>query len=87
MQATLNTLHYIHSTHGHGIHFTLSEMDPIHTFVHFPNLSDVEAYMDAKPPSPTHCSPLPSYSDACWGSQIGSAIRDGTLLLILKLKA
>ncbi len=38
MQAALYTLHYIHSTHDHSIHFTLSNTDPIHTFVHFPDL-------------------------------------------------
>jgi hypothetical protein len=84
VQAALYTLHYIHSTHDHGIHITLSDTDPIHTFVHFPDSSDVEAYTDSKPPSPTHCSPLTSYSDACWGSQISLAIRDGTLLPLFK---
>jgi hypothetical protein len=87
MRATLYALHYIHSTHDHGIHFTSSDMYPIHTFVHFSDLSDVEAYTDAKPPSPTHCSPLTSYSDPCWGSQISSAIRDGTLLHLFKARS
>ena len=59
-------------------------MDPIHTFVHFPDSSNVEAYTDTKPPSPSHLSPLASYSEACWGSQIGSAVRDGTLLPLFK---
>ena len=62
MKAALHVLHYIHSTHNYGIHFTSSDTDPIHTFVHFPDSSDVEAYTDAKPPS----SPLTSYSNACW---------------------
>ncbi len=79
MKAALHVLHYIHSTHNYSIHFTSSDTDPIYTFVHFPDSSNVEAYMDAKPPSPSHSSPLTSYSDACWGSQIGSAVRDGTL--------
>ncbi len=84
MKAALHVLHYIDSTHDHGIHYTLSATDPIHTFVHFPNSLDVEAYTDAKPPSPSHSSPLASYSDSCWGSQIGSAIREGTLLPLFK---
>jgi hypothetical protein len=50
MQAALYALQYIHSTHDHGIHFTLSDTDPIHTFMHFPDLSDVDAYTDAKLP-------------------------------------
>ena len=65
MKAALHALHYIHSTHNYGIHFTSSDTDPIHTFVHYPDFSDVEAYTDAKPPSPFHSSPLTSYSDAC----------------------
>ena len=33
--------------------------------------------------STDHCAPLTN-SDACWGSQIGSAVCDGTLLLLFK---
>jgi hypothetical protein len=79
MKAALHALHYIHSTHNYGIHYTSLVKDPIHTFVHCPDSSDVEAYTDAKPPSPSYSSPLTSYNNACWGSQIGSAVRDGTL--------
>jgi len=64
MKVALHVLHYIHSTHNYGIHFTSSDTNPIHTFVHFPDSSDVEAYTDAKPPSPSHSSPLTLYSDA-----------------------
>ena len=87
MKAGLHVLHYIHSTHDYGIHFTSSSTEPVHTFVHFPDSSDVEAYTDAKPPLPSHQSPLTSYSDACWGSQIGSAVRDGTLLPLFKCRS
>jgi hypothetical protein len=80
MRPALHALHYIHSTHDYGIHFTLLVTDPVHTFVHFLDSSGVEAHTDAKPPCPSHKSPLTSYSDACWGSQIGSAVHDGTLL-------
>jgi hypothetical protein len=62
-------------------------MDPVHTFVHFPDSSDVEAYTGAKLPSPSHQSPLTSYSNACWGSQIGLAVRDGTLLPLFKCRS
>ena len=65
MKAALHVLHYIHSTHDHGIHYTLSATDPVHTFVHFPDSVDVKAYTDAKPSSPSHSSPLTSYSDTC----------------------
>ncbi len=84
MKAALHALYYIHSTHNFGIHFTLLATDPVHTFVHFPDSLDVEDYTDAKPPSPSHQSPLISYSNLCWGSQIGSAVRDGTLLPLFK---
>jgi hypothetical protein len=85
---TANLPHYIHSTHDHGIHYTSAlAIDPVHTFVHFPDSSNVEAYTDAKPPSPSHSSPLTSYSDACWGSQIGSAIRERTLLPLFKCRS
>jgi hypothetical protein len=87
MKAALHVLRYIHSTHNYGIHFTSSDTAPIHTFVHFPDSSDAEAYTDAKPPSPSHSSPLTTYSDACWGSQIGSAVRDGTLLPLFKCRS
>jgi hypothetical protein len=87
MKAALHALHYIHSTYDFGIHFTSSATDPVHTFVHFLDSSDVKAYTDAKPPSPSHQSPLTSYSDACWGSQIGLAVRDGTLLQLFKCRS
>ncbi len=78
MKAAIYTLHYIHSTHDYGITFTSSITSPIHSYIHIPNSSDVEAYTDAIPPSREKCVPLTAYSDACWGSQIGSAVRDGT---------
>jgi hypothetical protein len=84
MKAALHVLHYIHSTHNCDIHFTSSDTELIHTFVHFPDSSDVEAYTDAKPRSPSHSSPLTLYSNACWGSQIDSTVRDGTLHPLFK---
>jgi hypothetical protein len=87
MRAALHILQYIHSTHNYGIHFTLSVTDPVHTFEHFSDSSDVEAYTDAKPPSPSHQSPLTSYSNAYWGSQIGSAVCDGTSLPLFKCRS
>jgi hypothetical protein len=84
MKVALYTLHYIHSTHDYGITFISSINSPIHTYVHFPDSLDVEAYTDAFPPFRTKCAPLTAYSNACWGSQIGSAVRDGTLLPLFK---
>ncbi len=87
MKAAIYALHYIHSTHEYGITFTSSYTSPIHTYIHFPTSSDVEAYTDAIPPSRAKCAPLTSYSDACWGSQISSAVRNGTLLPLFKLRS
>jgi len=87
MCAAIYALHYIHSTHDYGITFTSSITSPIHTYVHFPDSSDAEAYTDAIPPSQTKCAALTSYSDANWGSQIGSAVRDGTLLPLFKFRS
>jgi hypothetical protein len=47
----------------------------------------MEACTDAIPPSQTKCAPLIAYSNACWGSQIGSAVRDGTLLPLFKFQS
>jgi hypothetical protein len=81
MKAALYALHYIHSTHDYGITFTSSITSPIHAFVHFPTSLDVEVYTNAIPP-PWESGA--SYSDACWGSQIGSVVFDGTLLPLFK---
>ncbi len=56
----------------------------MHSFIHFPPSTDAEAHEDAVPPKPVNSSTLSAYSDACWGSQIGSAVADGTLLLLFK---
>jgi hypothetical protein len=84
MKAALYALHYVHSTYDYGITFTSSVTSPIHIYIHFPAPSDMEAYTDAIPPSPTNCVPLTAYSNTCWGSQLGSAICNGTLLPLFK---
>ena len=84
MKAALYALHYIHSMHDYGISFTSDAVTPMHCYVHFPPSTDIEAYTDAIPPTPTTSSTLSSYSDACWGLQIGSAVADGTLLPLFK---
>ena len=87
MKAALYALHYIHSTHDYGISFTSDDLAPMHSYIHYPPSTDVEAYRDALPPTITNSSSLSSYSDACWGSQIGSAVADGTLLPLFKFRS
>jgi hypothetical protein len=76
MKVALYALHYVHSTYNYRITFTSS--------ANFPTPTDAEAYTDAIPPSQTNGAPLTAYSNACWGSQIGSAVHGGILLPLFK---
>jgi hypothetical protein len=87
MKAALYTLHYIHSTHDYGISFSFEDIAPMHSFIHFPPSTNVEAYEDAVPPKPVNSSTLSAYSNACWGSQIGSTIANSTLLPLFKFRS
>jgi hypothetical protein len=87
MKAALYALHYIHSTFDYGISFTSKNIAPMHSYIHYPASSDAEAYRDAIPPKPHDSSTLTSYSDACWGSQIGNAVAEGTLLPLFKFRS
>ncbi len=87
MKAALYALHYIHSMHDYGISFTSEDLAPMHSFIHYPPSMDAEAYQDAIPPTLFNSSTLLSYSDACWGSQIGSAVADMTLLPLFKFQS
>ena len=84
MKAALYVLQYIHSTHDYGICFTLDDVEPMHSYIHYPPATNVEAYDNALPPSPGRSDTLSTYSDACWGLQLGSAVAYGTLLLLFK---
>jgi hypothetical protein len=81
MKAALLALHYIHSTHDCGILLTSKSVAPMHLYIHYPHSTDVEAYRDATPPKSHDSSALSSYSNACWGSQIGNAVAEGTFFL------
>ncbi len=87
MRAALYALHYIHSTHDYGISFTSDSVAPMHSYIQFPPSTDVEAFTDASPPTLTNSSTLSSYSDACWGLQIGNAVTDDTLLPLFKFRS
>jgi hypothetical protein len=87
MKAALYALHYIHSTHDYGISFTSSNVGPMHSFIHYPPSTEVEAYQDATPLQSHDSSTRTSYSNSCWGSQIGSAVADGSLLPLFKFRS
>ena len=85
--AALYALHYIHSTIDYGIMFMSAECGPLHTCMSFPASSDTEAYTDAIPPSTAQHHRLTTYSDACWGSQLGNAVREGVQLPLFKFRS
>ena len=87
MKAALYALHYIHSTFDYGISFTSDTLSPMHSYIHHPPSTDVEAYNDAIPPQPSTLPTISAYSDACWGSQIGNAVAEGTLLPLFKFRS
>ena len=53
----------------------------------FPYSSDTKAYEDALPPKTEQHHQLTTYSNACWGSQIGNAICKGIQLPLIKLRS
>ena len=85
LNAAFHVLHYIHSTIDYGFTFSLEERAPLHTYMSFPHSSDNEAYDNALPPCPDNHHHLTTYSNACWGSQIGNPIREGIQLSLFKL--
>jgi hypothetical protein len=87
MKAALYALHYIYSTHDYGISFTSDSVAPMHSYIHFPPSTDIEAYTNALPPTLATSPTLSSYSDVCWGLQIGNAVADGTLLPLFKFRS
>jgi hypothetical protein len=87
MKTALYALDYTHSTHNYSISFTSESIRPMHSFIDYPLLTIVEAYRDVTPPTVTNLSTLSSYSNACWGSQIGSAVTDGMLLPLFKFQS
>jgi hypothetical protein len=84
LNVALYVLHYIHLTINYGFTFSLEETAPLHTYMTFPHSSDMEAYNNALASRPKHRHRLTTYSNACWGSQIGNAIREGLQLPLFK---
>ncbi len=73
--------------HDYVISLTSNNIGPIHLFIHYPPTTDVESYNDTTPLTANNSSTLSSYSDACRGLQIGSAVADGTLLSLFKFRS
>jgi hypothetical protein len=73
--------------HNYGISFTSDNIRSTHSFIHYLPSMDVEAYNNTTPPKPTNSSNLSSYSNACWGLQIGSVVEDGNLLPLFKFRS
>jgi hypothetical protein len=85
MNVALYVLHYIHSTIDYGFTFTSELKAPLHTYMPFTHPSDTEEYNDAQSPKLGNHHHLTMYSDVCWGSQIGNAIREGIQLPLFKI--
>ena len=54
IKAALYALYYVHLMHNYGISFSSTCQQHIHTFVHFRDASDIEAYTDTLPPNINH---------------------------------
>jgi hypothetical protein len=87
MKAALYNLYYIHSTHDFGISFTSKDLASMHSYVHFSPSTDAKAYDDAIPPTLGSSNTMSAYSNACWGSQLGSSVANGTLLPLFKFRS
>jgi hypothetical protein len=85
--AALYALHYIHLTMDYGFTFTSKEQTPLHTFLSYPPPLDTEAYTEAIAPLADQHHRLSTYSDACWGSQLGNAVREGIQLPLFKFRS
>ena len=73
MDAALYAIKYVRHTAEYGIAFHSHAATSTSAFVHFPFHHDIEAYSDALPPTEAEQHELTAYSDACWGSQLGSS--------------
>jgi hypothetical protein len=86
MKAALYALHYIYSTHDYGISFTSDSVAPMHSYIHVPPSTDVEAYTDALPPTLATSPTLSSYV-MCVGVCKLVMLSDGTALPLFKFRS
>jgi hypothetical protein len=73
MNAALYVLHYIHSTIDYGFTFTFELKAPLHTYTYVVPLPfGYRSIYDAQLPKLSDHHRLTTYSNACWGFQIGN---------------
>jgi hypothetical protein len=85
MGAAIYALKYLCHTTDYGIAFHSAANTTATAFVHFPFQHDVEAYSDALPPTAADQCLLIAYSEAYWGSQLGSSVPVGSEIEMFKL--
>ena len=78
--ASIYALRYALSTLSHGIAFSSDAPAIMEAFFRFPKSNNAETYSNATPPLASEKHEITSYSDACWGNQVGNTVPDGTEL-------
>ena len=73
MKSALYALQYVHSAHDYDISLMSKAKFPMHTYLHQPHETDIEAFEDAVAPTPEQSQGITTYTDANWGSQIRKA--------------
>ena len=68
-----------------GIAYYSSASAATSAYLHYPLSHDREAYTDATPPPDSQS--LQGFCDANWGSQISSALEDGTEIEMFKYRS
>jgi hypothetical protein len=87
MDAAIYAIKYLRQTVDYGIAFHSAADSKASGYVHYPYSHDLEAYSDALPPSAIEHNALTSYSDACWGSQLGNVEHSDTELELFKMRS
>ncbi len=87
MDAAIYAIKYIRHTADFGISFHSNAHSNTSAFIHFPFHHNIEAYNDALPPTAAQHHELTAYSDACWGSQLGTSIAVGSEIKMFKLRS
>ena len=87
MKSALYALQYVHSTNKYGISFTSKAKLSMHTCLHQPHETDLEAFEDTVAPTPEQSHRITTYTDANWRSQTGNTLQKGTPVSLFKLRS